>query len=187
MTDALIPAPEAEPRNCRCGRPVPVGPLVGGWGSGCAVKHGLVQRASPRIRAPIPGTPADDEPNLLDLIHADEGENPMPPQIESEPLSTPTPNPTTPAERSGLHGVRRSGERPVGSRCRPDCRAPSPAQAHCSVCHASFGGVTNFDRHRDNGWCVDPSTLGMVERDGVWRSPMPEDVAERLRAGRVAA
>jgi hypothetical protein len=73
------------------------------------------------------------------------------------------------------------------SRCTPTCRQPSPSMAHCPTCHRTFGGVWGFDRHRRNGACVDPQTLGMVDRDGVWRTPMDMDTPERLRPSGGAA
>lgn len=70
----------------------------------------------------------------------------------------------------------------VGNRFCPDtCRRPTPAQAHCTICHRTFGGVTGFDQHRHNGACHNPINLGMIERDGIWRNPMEEHAAERLR------
>ncbi|MEV5819389.1 hypothetical protein AB0L22_09450 [Micromonospora haikouensis] len=64
--------------------------------------------------------------------------------------------------------------------CHTTCVLPTPAQAHCSACHTTFGGVTGFDSHRKDGTCVDPATLGFVQRDGVWRMPMSEDARERF-------
>jgi hypothetical protein len=93
---------------------------------------------------------------------------------------------TTPGPRTAAHGARYNAQRPSITKCGPDCKQPTAAQAHCTApgCHRTFGGVSNFDRHRDDGRCLNPAPLGMVERDGVWRTPMPEDVAERLRASR---
>ena len=67
--------------------------------------------------------------------------------------------------------------------CMTSCRQPTPAQAHCGVCHRTWGGVTGFDAHRRDGVCLDPATLGYVERDGVWRTPMTDAVRERLIGG----
>lgn len=58
--------------------------------------------------------------------------------------------------------------------CTADCVAPSPSQAHCSVCHTTFGGVSGFDAHRAGGQCADPATItvdGGMHRDGhgIWR------------------
>jgi hypothetical protein len=34
------------------------------------------------------------------------------------------------------------------------------AQAHCSVCHAHFSTVANFDRHKPSyDGCLDPATI----------------------------
>lgn len=38
------------------------------------------------------------------------------------------------------------------------------AQAHCPSCHAHFGSVIGFDRHRVTGRCVDPA--GITARTG---------------------
>ena len=69
--------------------------------------------------------------------------------------------------------------------CVPTCVRPTPAQAHCAAadCHRTFGSVTGFDRHRRDGACVDPATLGMSETGGVWRIPVPE--ADRARLARI--
>lgn len=74
---------------------------------------------------------------------------------------------------------------PIGSRCTATCRLPSQSQAHCSVCHRTFGGVSGFDMHRRNGWCIDPTKFGIVERDGLWRTPEGHDRRE-LDASRLA-
>ena len=68
--------------------------------------------------------------------------------------------------------------------CTPSCKKPSPAQAHCSACHRTFGGVTGFDAHRREGACLDPSGLGMADNGGVWRMPMTEAARARLEATR---
>lgn len=68
--------------------------------------------------------------------------------------------------------------------CLPGCRTPTQFQAHCSVCHRTFGGVTGFDDHRKNGECLDPVTRGYVqsERDGVWRTEMAQETVAKFRA-----
>lgn len=65
--------------------------------------------------------------------------------------------------------------RPMGSKCGDTCRHPTQSQAHCSVCHLTFGGVSGFDEHRSDGWCVEPAALGFEERDGIWRWPLREE------------
>lgn len=81
------------------------------------------------------------------------------------------------------HGQQRTPERPNGSKCQTTCVRPSPAQAHCTVCHRTFGSVkSGFDKHRSDGACLDPATLGMVERGGIWRTPMDPEATARLRA-----
>jgi hypothetical protein len=55
--------------------------------------------------------------------------------------------------------------------------------AHCGACHRTFSTVGNFDRHRSNrgkhGACLDPVTVGMVERDFVWGMPPPDPTKTR--------
>lgn len=71
----------------------------------------------------------------------------------------------------------------TGGPCN-NCQRPTPSQAHCTVCHRTFGGIRGFDQHRSHGNCLPPEALGMVERGGIWRTPMEEGVAERLRGAR---
>lgn len=66
--------------------------------------------------------------------------------------------------------------------CTDTCKRPSPAQAHCATCHRTFGGVTGFDRHRRNGACIDPATVGYELVVDVWRLPMPADELARRKA-----
>lgn len=60
--------------------------------------------------------------------------------------------------------------------CDPrTCVAPSPSQAHCggAGCHITFGGVTGFDKHRKDGRCLPPASIGLVaDAHGVWRKPL---------------
>lgn len=46
-------------------------------------------------------------------------------------------------------------------------------RAHCAACHRTFNRDSLADKHRrgpfgDGRQCVDPDTLGMVERNGIW-------------------
>ncbi len=36
------------------------------------------------------------------------------------------------------------------------------SKAHCATCHETFGSVRSFDRHRTNGHCAEPATLGLT-------------------------
>lgn len=68
--------------------------------------------------------------------------------------------------------------------CSDQCRKPTPAQAHCSVCHETFGGVSMFDRHRRDGACLRPESCGMTNRDGIWRETLTDGqriALERLK------
>lgn len=71
--------------------------------------------------------------------------------------------------------------------CKGHCKDPTPAQAHCSVCHATFGGITSFTDHRKNGQCVEPLHAGLVLSDGVWRTPISDADRTRLLAIRSKA
>lgn len=62
--------------------------------------------------------------------------------------------------------------------CTPSsCKGhrPSPSQAHCRMCCETFGGISGFDLHRQNGWCLDPASVGLSADDrGIWRWPASE-------------
>jgi len=47
-------------------------------------------------------------------------------------------------------------------------RWTSKSLAHCTACHRTFGGVGGFDKHRDNGRCIDPMELGMEIKERTW-------------------
>lgn len=64
----------------------------------------------------------------------------------------------------------------------------------CIACGKQFGGITAFDAHRVGSFTQDApdygrrclsgeelEELGYREFDGVWRMPMPEEVANKLR------
>jgi len=55
--------------------------------------------------------------------------------------------------------------------CIKSCIRPTPSQAHCSVCHETFGSVSGFDRHRRGGQCLDPNTIPGIHLNpaGIWR------------------
>jgi hypothetical protein len=40
--------------------------------------------------------------------------------------------------------------------------------AHCSACHHTFTSAGAFDRHRRNGKCLPPETIGLVKADRDW-------------------
>lgn len=45
--------------------------------------------------------------------------------------------------------------------CKCGRRWSGLSTCHCSVCHVTFGGYTNFDRHRNNGKCLTPESIGL--------------------------
>ena len=62
----------------------------------------------------------------------------------------------------------------------PPCPPPLPVgtnRCRCTACGRSFGGVGGFDAHQrlHDGelTCLDPATLGMVERGGWWVRETP--------------
>lgn len=55
--------------------------------------------------------------------------------------------------------------------CRCGRRWTGLAQAHCaSGCHAHFGSVRGFDRHRATGHCADPGTIATRAGKPVFRA-----------------
>ena len=92
---------------------------------------------------------------------------------------------TTKTPQNPANGPTRHAERPTGTRCTEPCIRPAPSQAHCTVCHRTFGGASNFDRHRRDGWCTDPAELGMEpNKRGIWVNPMSDQARAILTAGR---
>lgn len=71
---------------------------------------------------------------------------------------------------------------PRPSRCGTTCREPGPSHAHCATCHRTLASVSDFDRHRVDGHCVHPTSLGLVERTGLWASPERHANDTRLTA-----
>ncbi len=81
-------------------------------------------------------------------------------------------------------GRRTERNAPKGYRCDETCTHPKPSMhnALCTVCHTCFKSVAGFDRHRDNGWCLEPSTIGLEPNEnGFWRVPLTPAQIERLR------
>lgn len=58
------------------------------------------------------------------------------------------------------------------------------AMAHCPTCHETFSGITGFDRHRSNGRCRKPGSVGLELRTNgaapVWAFPTDIDYNERF-------
>lgn len=68
-------------------------------------------------------------------------------------------------------------------RCGAKWRGPS--RAHCGACHRTFGGVTGFDKHRKNGVCLNPTTIGLVLSTAwdyeIWTLPVDEDTEQEWK------
>lgn len=41
-------------------------------------------------------------------------------------------------------------------------------RCHCSACHVTFSSPSAFDAHVKTAGHVDPATVGLVARDGIW-------------------
>lgn len=53
------------------------------------------------------------------------------------------------------------------------------SMAHCATCHETFGSVDSFDKHRNNGKCLEPSLGGKLhfnETRRCWSRTAPEDI-----------
>lgn len=58
------------------------------------------------------------------------------------------------------------------------CR-PGTNIAHCTVCCVTFGGLSGFDRHRKNGVCLRPETIGLtLSQYGYWVRKMEDGAFE---------
>lgn len=82
---------------------------------------------------------------------------------------------------------RAADGRPIGTRCTGTCHRANSTQCHCTVCHNLIATVTDFDRHRQDGYCLDLTSLGLVERDGLWATPERHANDERKAAILAAA
>lgn len=86
------------------------------------------------------------------------------PGTDTEPPGQPATVPASDAESASLpHG------------CRCGSRWGGGNTAHCGACHHTFTTVSNFDRHRRNGECLNPRDAGLIarERPGytAWSEP----------------
>ena len=71
-------------------------------------------------------------------------------------------------------GRRMERNAPSGTLCSktPTCTSPRTIGYHCTVCHETFGGLSSFDNHRKDGWCLNPATLNLtIDELKVWRMP----------------
>jgi hypothetical protein len=72
-----------------------------------------------------------------------------------------------------FRGRRMERNAPSGRRCDETCTHWTPAQntktCLCTVCHEVFSTPNNFDRHRNDGWCLNPGSVGLrTNENGVW-------------------
>jgi hypothetical protein len=86
-----------------------------------------------------------------------------------------------------FRGRKMERNAPRGTRCTPGCTHPRPGlntkMCICTVCHEAFGVPANFDRHRKDGWCLNPAEIGLTRDEyGYWRVTMDTDVRDALRA-----
>lgn len=137
---------------------------------------------------PVSSTPSGEAAYWLEgddeiFTAADVVEAAFPPQQER-----PGATQTVPAiDDTGEGGSAPKIRAPRGFTCGgcPD-RWSTLRQAHCSGCCRTFTTVGNFDRHRRDGQCRHPLTVGLVQRpDGLWSAPAPDptqrDMAWRNR------
>ena len=97
-----------------------------------------------------------------------------------------TNEPLFPGKPWEFRGRKMERNAPRGTRCTPGCNHPRPqlntSTALCTVCHESFGTVRNFDKHRSDGWCLNPADLGLKkDLNGHWRAIMDPDALARLK------
>ncbi|MCL4780333.1 MAG: hypothetical protein KJ049_09090 [Gammaproteobacteria bacterium] len=58
----------------------------------------------------------------------------------------------------------------------------------CRGCGEYFSTVANFDKHRRNGACVDPATVGLlVDHRGIWKGAPTRDAEGLVRRYPVTA
>lgn len=84
-----------------------------------------------------------------------------------------------------FRGRRTDRNAPQGYRCDDTCAHPAVTLntkiCLCAVCHEVFSTPRHFDRHRSNGWCLDPAALGLERNErGVWRETMDPEKLNRL-------
>lgn len=69
---------------------------------------------------------------------------------------------STTEPRSALHGVTLTPAAPsLPHSCKCGERWAGNSTAHCAACHLTFTVVSAFDKHRRNGECVHPVTVGL--------------------------
>lgn len=69
---------------------------------------------------------------------------------------------------------------PHSGACTADWQASR--KCHCASCCENFSTVSNFDKHRENGACLDPARAGLVKnKRGVWTLPGETDFDERFK------
>jgi hypothetical protein len=78
----------------------------------------------------------------------------------------------------------------VTCQCGAQWRGERMAHCKASGCHRTFSTVRNFDKHwrgREDRYCVDPATVGLVPRQHpgcvVWAEPGDATGRSRLSGG----
>ena len=61
-------------------------------------------------------------------------------------------------------------------------------KCHATCCGRNFSNIKNFDKHRVNGECVDPSSVGLVLNSrSLWTLPGEVDFFDRLQEAKANA
>lgn len=69
-------------------------------------------------------------------------------------------------------------------KCSATCtQGWSPGRrCHCMVCGENFTVVANFDKHRKDGQCLPPESIGMVLNErGIWAKPGEREFPPSVR------
>jgi hypothetical protein len=62
---------------------------------------------------------------------------------------------------------------------RPALRGP---QCRCGSCGCTFANLSTFDGHQKDHQCLDPKSIGLGLRSGVWGTPAGNANRDRMAA-----